>query len=407
VSTRDSLTNAHPSYTASSPPSPAAGITVMAWVWISVDNNAFSTICRLHSSTGGATCVVLGMTADGTTPAVFSASGTVSGTSCTVGTWYHIAYTLTGTAAILYQSLGTAAAAVTSGTVTPGVAPTGLTWFGRSSGDTSETFNGRIQFGRMWSTVLTGTEIAAEKVSTTVVKTGATFFAHWPMTVSTSLTDVINGHNLVANTGALTTEADVPLGHVTALGSATETDTASALVRKKSLALGRATEADTGSAPTRKKTATLARATESDTVSALVRSKALTMPRAGETDTGRALIRARLAALGRAPETDTAAAIIRRKTIALGRAVETDTAAAVQHGTAIVLGRAVETSSVVTLVRSRALAVGRAVEVDSCSLGTGTVVVALEPWLTIRGNETTLTVADNLATATIDTGGTA
>lgn len=211
MSVRDSLTNAHPSFTASSPPSPAAGITLAGWVWISVDNNAFSTICRLHSGSGGSTCVVLGFGSDGTTPSVFSAAGSVVGSNCSVGAWYYIGFTLTGTSAVFYQSLGQAALTVTTGTVTPGTAPTGLTFFGRSQGDSSETMNGRLSNWRLWSVVATLAELESEKASATPVKT-ANLFASWVLPGATDLTDSVNGHNLVANAGALTTEADPPFG---------------------------------------------------------------------------------------------------------------------------------------------------------------------------------------------------
>jgi hypothetical protein len=212
VSVRFDAATDRVSYTASNPPSPATAITVAGWMYISVDRNDWSTLIRLHAATGGTTNVVLGTQVDGTTPSIFSASGTVLGSSCTVAAWYRIALTLTGSAAKLYQATAAGATVLTSGTVTPGTAPTGLTLGGRSLTDATEWFNGRLAYWRVWSAVLTQTEIEAEWASATPVRTSG-LFADWPLTAHTDLTDHSgNGRNLAAGSTATTTEADPPVG---------------------------------------------------------------------------------------------------------------------------------------------------------------------------------------------------
>lgn len=215
MSIRFDASNDHPSYTATSPPSPATGITVAGWVYISVDRNDWSTICRFHSASGGSTNEVLGFNGTGDTPQVFSASGSVVSTACTINKWYYLGFTQTGTTAKLYRGDETNAATEQTGTVTPGTAPTGFTFGGRSDGDLTEWFNGRMTKWRIWSTVLTLAELNAERIASSPVKT-ANIWANYPMATATDLTDTVAGRNLVANTGTLTTEADpvLPSGSV-------------------------------------------------------------------------------------------------------------------------------------------------------------------------------------------------
>lgn len=210
MSIRFDASNDHPSYTASSPPSPAAGITVAGWVYISTDRNDWSTICRFHAATGGSTTEVIGFDSTGTAPRVFSANGTVAGDDCTVAKWYYLGFTQNGTVAKLYQGDESTAATETSGTVTPGAAPTGFTFGGRSDGDLTEWLNGRLAYWRIWNTVLTLSELNAERVATSPVKT-TNLWANYPLLSASDLTDHANGRNLVANTGTITTESDPSL----------------------------------------------------------------------------------------------------------------------------------------------------------------------------------------------------
>jgi hypothetical protein len=210
MSIRFDASNDHPSYTATSPPSPVAGITVAGWVYINVDRNDWSTICRFHSSSGGSTNEVIGFDGSGNTPQVFSASGSVVGAACTIAKWYYLGFTQTGTAAKFYQGDETTAATEQVGTVTPGTAPTGFTFGGRSTGDLDEWLNGRMTKWRIWNTVLTLAELNAERTATAPVKSTG-LWANYPMATATDLADTVAGRNLVANTGTLTTEGDPTL----------------------------------------------------------------------------------------------------------------------------------------------------------------------------------------------------
>lgn len=92
-----------------------------------------------------------------------------------------------------------------------------------------------------------------------------------------------------------------------AVGQATETDTAQAITRLKTITLGQATETDTAQTV---KVAPLRRLINSAT----------------ETDTAFSITAAKKVSLGIATETDTAQSVNRLKTKAIGQAVETDTA---------------------------------------------------------------------------------
>jgi hypothetical protein len=187
-------------------------LTVAAWVKIAVDLDAFSTICRLHSSGGGSTCMVLGMKGNGTQPAVFSPNNTtgVTGADLSVGVWTYLGFALAGSAVSLYRGTTPGTLVKTTGTVAPGAAPDGLTWFGRSVGDGSEYFNGSIAYGRIWQATLSDVEMAAESQVSANART-ADAFEHWPFNAASLLTGVINGRNLSAGSTSLTADTDPTL----------------------------------------------------------------------------------------------------------------------------------------------------------------------------------------------------
>lgn len=400
--------------------------TVMGWVKVVNSVSPFFHEIVRFSDAGASSNLILGMTgAGGLTPRAYSSgstSGVVSATAYSLGQWVFVCSSHNGTVAVLYHGATPGSLTKVTGSVTVGT-PNQLTLFSRSATDGSEWLDGSLAHVRMYTAVLSDAEVVAESQSATAVRTSGLWAAYEDVL---SLSDTSgNSRGLTAGTTALSADTDPPLGHTTALGSATETDSASSITRKKSLALGRAAETDSASALVRRKSTALQRATELDTgatlgrakaaqlgraaevdsVAALVRSKALTAGRATETNSAGALARSKATALGRAQEANTATSLVRLKTLGLGRGVETDTAAGVRHGTTITLGRAVETSSAAALVRSRVLQLDRAVEVDTCHFATAAVHVAAEPRLTIQPNGAVLTVRENLATITIDSGG--
>lgn len=187
-------------------------LTVAAWVKLAVDLDAFSTICRLHSSGGGSTCLVLGMKGNGTQPAVFSPSNPtgVVGSDLVVGVWTYVGFALAGSAVSLYVGTTPGTLVKTTGTVAPGAAPDALTWFGRHAGDADEWLNASVAYARVWQAALSDVEMAAESLASANVRT-ANAFEHWPFTAA-ALTGVINGLNLSAGTTPLTADTDPPLG---------------------------------------------------------------------------------------------------------------------------------------------------------------------------------------------------
>jgi hypothetical protein len=194
-----------------------SGFTITAWAYVSVDTDANSTFARLHSSSGGSTVATWATGSDGLSgPNYFTGGGSVSNsTNMAVGAWRKVALTCSGTTGKSYVNTIGGVTEVDSGTVGVGT-PDGITLGGRSSSDSSEPFNGRLAYVRIWTTELTQTQIEAEWASATPVITSG-LWASWPLTDSTDLTDHSgNGRHLTAGTTAVSTEADPPLsGSVT------------------------------------------------------------------------------------------------------------------------------------------------------------------------------------------------
>jgi hypothetical protein len=197
-------------------PTPSSGLTITFWCYVSVDTNDFATMIRLHASSGATTNLNVAMDSSGTLPCVFTAGGSSTGPqSLTVGSWARIAVTVTGTTSTVYVGLGAGGATQSAaGTVgaNAGVSPTsGYTVGGRSIVDGSEWFNGRLAHLRIWSTVLTQTEIEAEWASATPVRTSL-LFAAYPLPDATDLLDSSgNTRHLAAGGTAVTTEDGPPL----------------------------------------------------------------------------------------------------------------------------------------------------------------------------------------------------
>jgi hypothetical protein len=199
-----------------------SGFTITAWAYVSVDTDANATFARLHASSGGSTIATWATGSDGLSgPNYFTGGGSVSNaTNMAVGAWRKIAISCSGTTGKSYVATVGGATEADSGTVSVGT-PDGITLGGRAPADSSEWFNGRLAYVRVWAAELTQTEIETEWASTTPVRT-ANLWANWPLTDSTDLTDHSgNGRTLSAGSTAVSTEADPPLG-----GSVTGTATA-------------------------------------------------------------------------------------------------------------------------------------------------------------------------------------
>lgn len=234
------------SHTTDPPPDPAGGFTITAWAYLSVDRDDFSVMVRLFTASTTASLATHG---SGTTLGYLTGGGSlISGHALSVGSWSRVAITCTGTSGIVYGAAGAGGATdVVSGAVAGAADPTGIALGGRSPADGAEWFNGRLAYVRVWSSVLTQTQIEAEWASTTPLVTGG-LWAHWPLVAHTDLTDHSgSGRNLTAGSTATTTEADPPiqggtvavsLGGLTATVAGTVTSGGTTVVGAVAAALG-------------------------------------------------------------------------------------------------------------------------------------------------------------------------
>lgn len=201
------------SYSGSNPPDPTSGFTLTCWAYVAVDTDTNATIARIHAAAGASSTVVFATGADGLGgPNYFTGGGSVSATTnMAVGAWRKVAVACTGTTGRVYAAIPGGSTEAVSGTVSGTATPTGITVGGRSAGDGSEWFNGRVAYVRVWSSELSQGQIEAEWASTTPVVT-ANLWADWPLSVHTDLTDHSgNGRDLVAGSTATTTESGPPI----------------------------------------------------------------------------------------------------------------------------------------------------------------------------------------------------
>lgn len=220
--------------------------TVACWAKISTDRNTFTTVWSLDGGTSD--YVYMQTNGDGTTMKV-EADGFSTGTvAMTVGTWYFLAYTLSGgTGTFYYASVSAAAlssASNTLGTTSPTAFRIGESPFG------AEWLNGAIQGMRVWSGVaLTAAELDNERWSAIPVRTDSLHF-WFPFDVASTTDYSGNGYTLSGGSGATTEDgppilwADNSFGLVPAPPAATEANAEAAT------ATGAAEDATSSVAPT-------------------------------------------------------------------------------------------------------------------------------------------------------------
>lgn len=228
------------SYAASNPPSTTA-ITVTAWVY-NVGALASGTFCRFYNagtvasflcSSGGTNGPILGTTGGSVGPYVAGGSG-----SLPAGVWRRVGFTINaGSCTIFWGDDAFGATATMSGAVATGQ-PTGVGVAGRGPADASEWFNGRLAHMRIWSAVLSQTQIESEWASVAPLVTSG-LWAAWPLSSAADLNDASgNGRHLVAGSTAVTTEDGPPLGPVlTPISAAGATSGAGVLGAAKASAL--------------------------------------------------------------------------------------------------------------------------------------------------------------------------
>lgn len=194
-------------------PDPTAGITIAGWAFVSVDTNNNAVFVRVHASDGGSTTINFATESDGLAgPGYFTGGGSiVAATGMAVAAWRKVAVTCTGTSGTLYVATVGGPTEVDAGTVGGAASPTGLTFGARAHNDGDESFNGRLAYWRLWTSVLSQAQLEAEWLSTTPVVT-ANLWADWPLATAADLTDHSgNGRHLSPGSTAVTTEDGPPL----------------------------------------------------------------------------------------------------------------------------------------------------------------------------------------------------
>jgi hypothetical protein len=151
----------------------------------------------------------------------------------------------------------------------------------------------------------------------------------------------------------------------TAVGLASETDTAFALSGVQRKATGQASETDTALALTGVQRKATGLASETDTALARAGVQIKLTGRADETDTALALLIGGGSSVGLAAETDTALALAGRQIKPAGLAAETDTALTLAGRLIKAAGLAAEADVAFALAGRQIRAVGRASEVDT------------------------------------------
>ncbi|MGH8571933.1 MAG: LamG-like jellyroll fold domain-containing protein [Gammaproteobacteria bacterium] len=199
------------SYSGSGLPDPETAWTLNCWVMVVVDRNDFSTFCRLSGA--GATVATIATTETGTGGPIYATAGGVltAAAGMTVGDWYKLAVTCTGTSGNLYTATATGSTQVVSGTVDGVSAPDQICFGGRASGEGAESLDGRIAYAKLYSSVLTQTQNETEWNSPTPVIV-ANLAGYWPLIHAADLTDRSgNARNLTAGSTAVTTEDGPPI----------------------------------------------------------------------------------------------------------------------------------------------------------------------------------------------------
>jgi hypothetical protein len=250
----------------------------------------------------------------------------------------------------------------------------------RTRWQTGDLLRGRLAVRGAWNTVKWAADTTGDAaIEAAGLETSlqnwhdATPDAGWAFnqdSVTTAVEDWTGGGaNQSSLTGTTVVTGDDPPGFSfdlgTPLGTTTETDTARALTRSKTISLAATAETDTARPVGRVKTRPLGRALDTSTAHGLTRSKTAGLGRGAETDTARPLGSTGAVVLGRAAETDLARGLGRAKTRQLGRATETSLARPIEAVRVVALGRAVETDAAPALRRAKTLLLGRAVETDT------------------------------------------
>lgn len=149
---------------------PASGglWSVCCWAKIVTDRNDYSCPVALEA-TGTGDFIELITDFDGTSMSVYDSSGADALISMTVGVWYFLALTVNGSSFSAYYAVeGDSAISRLDGTLSS-TASFDRMWFGSTA--YSEYWNGDLCQFRVWDDALTESEISAEFISHTLVRT--------------------------------------------------------------------------------------------------------------------------------------------------------------------------------------------------------------------------------------------
>lgn len=204
MSVRISANNQSLTRTANIPSPGTTGYTIMFWAYIVSNTGALQDMFWLHTTSvsnyhfHGALSGLSHYFED-------DSGNSITGSSLSTGTWYHLALTVTpaGSTKIIY--LNGTADGNTAGvdTFTPNTLRLG------NNPGASRHYDGRFAAYKEWSVVLTPTEINAEINSYAAVKT-ANLVAECHLQLASNLTDSSGNGNDFTGAGSLTTEADPP-----------------------------------------------------------------------------------------------------------------------------------------------------------------------------------------------------
>lgn len=138
---------------------PITDFTIMAWIRIVVDRNLHSFILMFGSS--ATPWYLAGLGADGTTFVSDNNVTQISGTNLTVGVWYHIAMTVSGTGTGQFLAyLNGALNIVNDGN--SAIPQTAIAIGDRTIGVVTEPFDGRVAALKIFNTALSPQQIQYE-----------------------------------------------------------------------------------------------------------------------------------------------------------------------------------------------------------------------------------------------------
>jgi hypothetical protein len=138
-------------------PNIQATYTLMGWYYISVDRDFYGTLAILNNASNENDNLTLD--ADGTTVAIYAANTGVTGSTLSVGQWYHLAMVRESSSVVKLYLNGVLD--LTNTTATGYFGATENLYVGDLPG-TGQGFNGRAAGFKMWDTALTQAEVQAE-----------------------------------------------------------------------------------------------------------------------------------------------------------------------------------------------------------------------------------------------------